>query len=47
MKGVVFTEFLDFVAAGHGEDLVDEIVVERGLQHGVASSRFAIELERA
>lgn len=28
MKGVVFTEFLDFVASQFGEDVVDDIIVD-------------------
>jgi hypothetical protein len=36
MKGVVFTEFLAFVAAGHGEDVVDDIIAASALPHGGA-----------
>ncbi|MCW6508434.1 heme NO-binding domain-containing protein [Lichenifustis flavocetrariae] len=33
MKGVVFTEFLDFVAATHGSDMADEIIEDAALPH--------------
>lgn len=36
MKGVVFTEFLDFVAATHGSDLVDDIIEDSELPSGGA-----------
>ena len=36
MKGVVFTEFLDFVAARHGEDMVDDIIEASALPSGGA-----------
>lgn len=36
MKGVVFTEFLDFVAAGHGADMMDDIIDDAALPHGGA-----------
>jgi hypothetical protein len=35
MKGVVFTEFLDFVAARHGEDMVDDIIEASALPSDV------------
>jgi len=36
MKGVVFTEFLDFVAARYGEDMVDDIIKASALPTGGA-----------
>lgn len=36
MKGMVFTEFLDFVAARYGEDMVDDIVEAAPLASGGA-----------
>jgi hypothetical protein len=36
MKGVVFTEFLDFVTARYGEDMVDDIIDEAPLASGGA-----------
>ena len=36
MKGVVFTEFMDFVAATHGPDVVDDIIDDADLPHGGA-----------
>ncbi len=36
MKGVVFTEFLDFVAAIHGRDMADDIVEDAAPPHGGA-----------
>lgn len=33
MKGVVFTEFLDFVAVKHGPDMVDEVIDDAALPH--------------
>jgi len=36
MKGVVFTEFLDFVAMQFGEDVVDDIISESALPSGGA-----------
>ena len=36
MKGVVFTEFLDFVAARHGADMVDDIIDACDLPSGGA-----------
>lgn len=36
MKGVVFTEFLDFVGASHGEDTVDDIIEASHLPSGGA-----------
>jgi hypothetical protein len=33
MKGVVFTEFLDFVAAEHGGDMADDIIDDAALPH--------------
>ena len=36
MKGVVFTEFLEFVAAGQGEDMVDDIIADSELSNGGA-----------
>jgi hypothetical protein len=36
MKGIVFTEFLDFVAAQFSEDLVDDIIADCSLQSGGA-----------
>ncbi|MES3014423.1 MAG: heme NO-binding domain-containing protein [Pseudomonadota bacterium] len=36
MKGVVFTEFLDFVAKHHGEDMVDDIIDAGQLPSGGA-----------
>lgn len=36
MKGVVFTEFLDFVAASLGPGTVDDIIEDAGLPHGGA-----------
>jgi hypothetical protein len=36
MKGVVFTEFLDYVATGHGEDLADDIIDDCKFSHGGA-----------
>lgn len=34
MKGIVFTEFLDFVSATHGADMVDDIIDDADLPHG-------------
>ena len=36
MKGVVFTEFMDFVASTHGDDTVDDIIEDADLPHGGA-----------
>lgn len=36
MKGIVFTEFLDFVSAHHGEDMVDDIIESSDLSSGGA-----------
>lgn len=36
MKGMVFTEFLDFVAARFGDDMVDDIVEASPLESGGA-----------
>jgi hypothetical protein len=36
MKGVVFTEFLDFTAAQYGDDTVDAITGDADLPHGGA-----------
>lgn len=36
MKGMVFTEFLDFVAQRHGDDMVDDIVEATPLASGGA-----------
>ena len=36
MKGVVFTEFLDFTAALYGHDMVDDIIDDANLSHGGA-----------
>ncbi len=36
MKGLVFTEFLDFVAARHGDDMVDDIIEASDLPSGGA-----------
>lgn len=36
MKGVVFTEFVDFVSATHGADMVDDIIDDADLPHGGA-----------
>ena len=36
MKGIVFTEFLDFVAARHGDDMVDDIIDASHLPSGGA-----------
>lgn len=36
MKGVVFTEFLGFVAEHHGEDMVDDIIEDCALPSGGA-----------
>ena len=36
MKGVVFTEFLDFVGSIYGDDMVDDIVEDACLPHGGA-----------
>lgn len=36
MKGVVFTELLDFVSSSHGADMVDDIIDDAGLPHGGA-----------
>ena len=36
MKGIIFTEFLDFVAANHGADMVDDIVEDAATPHGGA-----------
>jgi hypothetical protein len=36
MKGVVFTEFLDFVAARYGEDMVEDIIEASALPTGRA-----------
>lgn len=33
MKGIVFTEFLEFVAASHGGDTVDDIIDDAALPH--------------
>lgn len=33
MKGVVFTEFLDFVASTHGLDMVDDVIDAAALPH--------------
>lgn len=34
MKGIVFTEFLEMVEAGHGMDIVDELLELPGLSNG-------------
>jgi len=34
MKGIVFTEFLEMVEAGHGMDIVDELLDLPGLSNG-------------
>lgn len=34
MKGIVFTEFLDFVQAVHDADMVDDIIDDAHLPHG-------------
>ncbi len=31
MKGIVFTEFLEFASASHGDDLVDDMIADAGL----------------
>jgi hypothetical protein len=31
MKGIVFTEFLSFVEAAHGDDFVDDMIAESGV----------------
>ncbi len=36
MKGVVFTEFLNFVRLGHGEDMADDIIEDCDLDSGGA-----------
>ena len=36
MKGLIFTEFLDFVAAAHGDDMVDDIIDDCRLPNGGA-----------
>ena len=36
MKGVVFTEFLDFVSSTFGADLADDIIDDASLPHGGA-----------
>ena len=36
MRGIVFTEFLDFVAARHGDDMVDDIIEASDLPSGGA-----------
>ena len=36
MKGIVFTEFLDFVGAQLGPDMVDDIIDDAALPHGGA-----------
>ena len=36
MKGVVFTEFMGFVEATHGADVVDDIIDDSDLPHGGA-----------
>lgn len=36
MKGIVFTEFLDFVARHHGEDMVDDLIEACPLASGGA-----------
>jgi hypothetical protein len=36
VKGIVFTEFLDFVAARHGEDMLDDIIEASVLPSGGA-----------
>ena len=36
MKGVVFTQFLDFVEEAHGLDLVDDIIDASGVESGGA-----------
>lgn len=36
MKGVVFTEFMEFVEATHGADMVDDIIEDAALPHGGA-----------
>lgn len=36
MRGMVFTEFLEFVATAHGEDLVDDMIEECDLPSGGA-----------
>jgi hypothetical protein len=36
MKGLVFTEFLDFVAKAHGDDMVDDVIDDCQLPNGGA-----------
>lgn len=36
MKGVVFTELLEFVASSFGDDMVDDIIDDASLPHGGA-----------
>lgn len=36
MKGIVFTEFLDFVAAVESDEMVDDIIADASLPHGGA-----------
>jgi hypothetical protein len=38
MKGIVFTEFLEFVGASQGEDFVDDMVAEAGLADAAYTS---------
>ncbi len=34
MKGIIFTEFLDFVTSAHGEDFVDDLIDDSGVPSG-------------
>ncbi len=36
MRGVVFTEFMDFTASRHGDEMVDDIINDAKLPHGGA-----------
>ncbi|QGM44466.1 heme NO-binding domain-containing protein [Methylocystis heyeri] len=38
MKGIVFTEFLEFVGSSRGEDFVDDMIAEAGLAESAYTS---------
>lgn len=50
MKGVVFTEFLDFVESSYGSDLVDDVIDDANLPHDGAYTSVGtypfIEMQR-
>jgi hypothetical protein len=47
MKGVAVTKVLGTVAAGRGEDGLDETIAEKDRPHRGGSACFAAEVERA